>query len=80
MIYAIRDRYCECGASPCHRDLTDLLTLAQVLATTGPTFFRTLAASARRRAAVCPELAAEALLVAQDYEERAERLEGSCLS
>ena len=21
MIYAIRDRYCECGASPCHREL-----------------------------------------------------------
>ena len=60
--------------------LTDLLTLAQVLATTGPTFFRTLATSARRRAAVCPELAAEALLVAQDYEERAARLEAPCRS
>ena len=41
----------------------------------GPTFFRTLAASAHRRAALCPELAPEALLVAQDYEERAQRLE-----
>ena len=53
--------------------MTDLLTHARVLATTGPTFFRTLAASAHRRAALCPELAPEALLVAQD-------LEGSCLS
>ena len=41
----------------------------------GAAFFRALAASARRRAAVCPELAPEALLVAQDYEERAARLE-----
>ena len=46
----------------------------------GAAFFRALATSARRRALLCPELAAEALLVAQDYEERAERLEGSCLS
>ena len=56
------------------------MTAAQALAATGPAFFRALAASARRRALLCPELAAEALLVAQDYEERAERLEGSCLS
>ena len=41
----------------------------------GAAFFRSPAASARRRAEVCPELAAEALLVAQDYEERAQRLE-----
>ena len=51
------------------------MTAAQALAATGPAFFRALAASARRRALLCPELAAEALLVAQDYEERAARLE-----
>lgn len=51
------------------------MTAAQALAATGPAFFRALAASARRRADLCPELAAEALLVAADYEERAARLE-----
>lgn len=44
----------------------------------GPDLFRALAASARRRALICPEWAAEALLVAEDYEQRAARLEAPC--
>lgn len=55
-------------------------TLPSVLTVSGPDYFRALSASAKRRAALCPELASEALLVAEDYEQRAARLEAACQS
>ena len=55
-------------------------TLPSGLTVSGPDYFRALAESARRRAALCPELASESLLVAEDYEQRAARLEAACQS